>query len=147
MFDSLDACAEAWKRAGNHGEKTDRIARNLRWMRYYSYLNDPARKSEAEIDPHAAEVVELLFRQGLVTPESSVLDIGSGSGTYALAFAARLRGHSDGYGPKRAGNPSRARGAATPDAHHLPRADVGRCFAGEVLLLRFYLNVPRYLRL
>jgi SAM-dependent methyltransferase len=89
MFDTLDACAEAWKRAGNHGAKADRIARNLRWMRYYAQINDPTRPDEAEIDPHAAEVVDLLFRQGLLTPESSVLDIGSGSGTYALAFAAR----------------------------------------------------------
>ena len=89
MFETLDACAEAWKRAGNHGDKACRIARNLRWMRYYAQINDPTRSGEAEIDPHAAEVVDLLFHQGLLTPESSVLDIGSGSGTYALAFAAR----------------------------------------------------------
>ncbi len=89
MFDTLYACTEAWKRAGNHGEKAVRIARNLRWMRYYAQINNPTRPDEAEIDPHAAEVVELLFRQGLLTPESSVLDIGSGSGTYALTFAAR----------------------------------------------------------
>jgi len=100
MFDTLDACAEAWKRAGNHGDKADRIARNLRWMRYYAHLNDPTRTDEPEIDPHAAEVVELLFRQGLLTPESSVLDIGSGTGTYALAFAARCAEVTrDGYGP------------------------------------------------
>ncbi len=33
--------------------------------------------------------MDRLFREGLLTPESSVLDIGSGSGGYALAFAAR----------------------------------------------------------
>ena len=48
MFDTLDACAEAWKRAGNHGAKADRIARNLRWMRYYAQINDPTRADEAE---------------------------------------------------------------------------------------------------
>ena len=89
MFDTLEACTIAWKRAGQHGDPSERIARNLRWMRYYAYLNDPHRADEAEIDPHAAEVVDLLFQQGLLTPESSVLDIGSGTGTYALAFANR----------------------------------------------------------
>lgn len=89
MFDSLDACVDAWKRAGNHGSKEERIERNLRWMRYYAYVYERQRDAEASVDPHAADVVDTLFRQGLLTPESSVLDIGSGTGAYALAFASR----------------------------------------------------------
>ena len=89
MFDSLDACIDVWKRAGNHGSKEERIERNLRWMRYYAYVYDQQRDMEASVDPHAADIVETLFRQGYLTPESSVLDIGSGTGAYALAFASR----------------------------------------------------------
>ena len=89
MFDSLDACVDAWKRAGNHGSKEERIERNLRWMRYYAYIYERQRDAEASFDPHAADIVDALFRQGLLTPESSVLDIGSGTGAYALAFASR----------------------------------------------------------
>lgn len=89
MFDSLDACIDAWKRAGNHGSKQERVERNLRWMRYYAYIYECQRDSEASVDSHAADVVDTLFQQGLLTPESSVLDIGSGTGAYALAFASR----------------------------------------------------------
>lgn len=89
MFDSLDACVDAWKHAGNHGSKEERIERNLRWMRYYAYVYEHQRDTEASVDPHAADIVDTLFQQGHLTPESSVLDIGSGTGAYALAFASR----------------------------------------------------------
>jgi len=89
MFDSLEVCINAWKHAGNHGCKQERIERNLRWMRYYAYLYERQLDLKASVDPHAVDVVETLFRQGLLTPESSVLDIGSGTGDYTLAFASR----------------------------------------------------------
>ena len=89
MFDSLEVCINAWKHAGNHGSQEARIERNLRWMRYYAYVYERQRDAETSIDPHAADIVDTLFRRGLLTPESSVLDIGSGTGAYALAFASR----------------------------------------------------------
>lgn len=89
MFDSLDDCVDAWARAGNHGSKDERIERNPRWMRYYAYIYERQRNAEASVDSHAADVVDTLFQQGYLAPESSVLDIGSGTGAYALAFASR----------------------------------------------------------
>ena len=89
MFDSLEACAAAWEQAGNHGDAAARIARNARWIPYYSFIAAGREENEAAIDPHAAEVVDGLFSRGLVRAGSSVLDIGSGTGAFAHAFAAR----------------------------------------------------------
>ena len=89
MFDTLDACAAAWAQTGNHGDTLARIKRNARWIEYYSVIAAGREESEAAIDPHAAEVVAGLFSRGLVRAGSSVLDIGSGTGAFSHAFAAR----------------------------------------------------------
>lgn len=89
MFDTLEACAAAWEQAGNHGDTHARIERNARWIEYYSFIAAGREENEADIDPHAAEVVDGLFSRGLVRAGSTVLDIGSGTGAFAHAFAAR----------------------------------------------------------
>jgi len=89
MFDTLEACVSAWERAGNHGGRQARIERNLRWTRYYACLAGRRPDAGRPLDPHAVEVVETLFVQGALTPGSSVLDVGSGTGSYTAAFANR----------------------------------------------------------
>ncbi len=89
MFETLEACAAAWEQAGNHGDTLARIERNARWIPYYSFIAAGREETEAAIDPHAAEVVDGLFSRGLVRSGSTVLDIGSGTGAFAHAFAAR----------------------------------------------------------
>ena len=89
MFQTLEDCADAWKAAGQHGSREERIARNLLWTRYYAGLTCKQSGENATISPRAAETVDRLFREGLLTPESTVLDIGSGTGDFTLAFAAR----------------------------------------------------------
>ena len=89
MFETLEACAAAWEQAGNHGDIQTRIERNARWIPYYSFLASGRDEAEAAIDPHAAAVVDGLVSRGLVRAGSSVLDIGSGTGTFAHAFASR----------------------------------------------------------
>lgn len=89
MFETLEVCAAAWEQAGNHGDIQTRIERNARWIPYYSFLASGRDEAEAAIDPHAAAVVDGLVSRGLVRAGSSVLDIGSGTGIFAHAFASR----------------------------------------------------------
>ncbi len=91
MFATLEECIAAWEQAGQHGDLRQRIERNARWIPYYAYLADQRGNNDAAIDPHAKEVVAHLFDRGLLTLESGVLDIGSGTGNFALAFAQRCK--------------------------------------------------------
>ena len=89
MFDSLESLNRAWKQAGKHGDKQARIERNARWIPYYSFLAAGREEAETAIDPHAAEITSVLFDQKLVSNRETVLDIGSGTGGFSHAFAAR----------------------------------------------------------
>ena len=89
MFDTLEACAAAWEQAGNHGDIQTRIARNARWIPYYAFLADGREEADAAIDPHAAAVADGLVSRGYLGAGSTVLDIGSGTGAFAHAFASR----------------------------------------------------------
>ncbi len=87
IFSTLDECKQAWEKAGGHGEKQDRIARNIRWLAYYGYLAKKQENAEAYLNPVAEEAVEFLAAQQVLTTKSTVIDIGSGTGGYSLAFA------------------------------------------------------------
>ncbi|HML68824.1 MAG TPA: class I SAM-dependent methyltransferase [Clostridia bacterium] len=89
MFETLEACAAAWEQAGNHGDIQTRIERNARWIPYYAFLADGRDEAQASIDPHAAAVADGLVSRGYLSAGSSVLDIGSGTGAFAHAFASR----------------------------------------------------------
>jgi SAM-dependent methyltransferase len=88
MFDSLETLALAWEQAGGHGDQNARIERNARWIPYYCFLATGREEATAAINPHAAEVAQALFDRGLISPGSTVLDIGSGTGGFTHAFAS-----------------------------------------------------------
>jgi len=87
MFQTIEECRSAWEAAGKHGTKSERIARNQKWIQYYQGVAQTQKDSLADRDPHAEEVVRGLTEAGWLTRGDSVFDIGAGTGKYALAFA------------------------------------------------------------
>ena len=84
----LDEAKLAWEQEGKHGDRAARIARNVKWARYYRYLAESRFDSgEVGFDPHAEEVVLYLLSNGWLDENSSVLDVGAGTGTFALSLA------------------------------------------------------------
>ena len=85
---TLENCEKLWDEAGRHGSVEERIERTKRWEPYYGYL---AKKtlSAPEAEPFAeSPLVTYMVKEGILTPDSTVLDIGAGMGSYALSFAA-----------------------------------------------------------
>ncbi|MDR2360574.1 MAG: class I SAM-dependent methyltransferase [Oscillospiraceae bacterium] len=90
MLKTLDEYRKAWEADSDYGSAEARIDRNSKWLQYYRYIaNGYPEADDAEYNPHAENVSEYLLANGWLTSASSVLDIGSGTGTYALSFAKR----------------------------------------------------------
>ena len=87
MFNTIDECRVAWETAGGHGDISARIRRNARWIAYYKYIARTQKGQPAVIESYAAEVVQYLRDNDWLEPGASVLDVGAGTGTYALSFA------------------------------------------------------------
>lgn len=86
---SLEKCTEIWESAGKHGSKAERIARGKAWHPYYGYLAQKQLGKPYAPNPQNEEIVEYMFREEILRPEDSVLDIGCGMGDYALSMARR----------------------------------------------------------
>ena len=89
MYQTPEDCRAAWEAAGGHGNIDERIRRNAAWIEYYKYIAEKQASRAADFDPHAEEVVQFLSDNGWIRKNDSVLDIGSGMGTYALSFAKK----------------------------------------------------------
>lgn len=86
MFLTLEDCIQSWKEAGQYGTKEERIARNARWIPFYSYAAESQLSSTAPADSHAREVARTLVSAGILNGEKTVLDVGAGTGRFSLAF-------------------------------------------------------------
>jgi len=91
MYRTLEQCKRAWVDAGQHGDRQTRVARNRLWARYYAHLAGEGEDGPARIDAQARDAVDRLIAAGRLKPRDTVLDIGAGTGTYALALAGRCQ--------------------------------------------------------
>ncbi|MGM9557933.1 MAG: class I SAM-dependent methyltransferase [Oscillospiraceae bacterium] len=86
---TLEESKQAWLKQGQHGSVDERLQRYAAWDAYYAYLAEKRRDAPPEPSMAAREVTAYLEREGVLTPQSSVLDIGAGMGDYSLTMAAR----------------------------------------------------------
>lgn len=104
---TLDECARLWDEAGRHGDAEERVRRLGQWLPFYSLAADEwdagwsdeqgvggagqgteGEEALGEETPEEDPFVGRLVAEGLAQPGDAVLDVGSGVGDHALAFAA-----------------------------------------------------------
>lgn len=88
---TLENCEKLWEEAGQHGTVAERIARTEKWFPYYRYLARSAATAPLPAGDAPSPFVAYLLREGVLSPECSVLDIGAGMGGYALEFGRFCR--------------------------------------------------------
>lgn len=87
MFLTLEECISAWEKAGGHGTKEERIARNARWIPFYSYAANKQLGDTNGSDRHSKQISRILQDADVLQKGGTILDLGCGTGRYSLAFA------------------------------------------------------------
>lgn len=80
-------CARQWQDSCGWLSVEQRVQNNLKWVRYWDHL--ALRSQSGTASPLALQVLEELERIGMLNQSSTVLDVGAGTGAYALPLAAR----------------------------------------------------------
>lgn len=91
MLYTLEECERLWDEAGRHGTRQERVERAKRWLPYYAYLAEKQGNIPFKAESDEDGFVARLCRDGMLTAEDSVLDVGAGMGGYALELAQRCR--------------------------------------------------------
>ena len=86
MF-TLEEYKKAWEESGKYGTPDERIKRNKLWMPYYSFVAEQMLGTHYTENKDARDMLQFLINEKALTAEDCVLDIGAGSGRYALEFA------------------------------------------------------------
>lgn len=81
-------CAQQWQESCGWLSAEQRVQNNLKWVQYWTHLALHRQNSNAA-SPLAPQILDELERIGLLTPHSTVLDVGAGTGAYALPLARR----------------------------------------------------------
>lgn len=88
---TLENCEKIWDEAGKHGTIEDRVARSKLWEPYYSYLAEKVINMPLAENIYEPPFVSHLVKEGVLTKDTAVLDIGAGMGNYALSFAKHCK--------------------------------------------------------
>ncbi len=88
---TLQTCEKLWDEAGQHGTPAERIARTRTWFPYYDYLAKSARGKSFSLHDAPSPFPAHLLREGILTSDATVLDIGAGMGGYALELSRHCR--------------------------------------------------------
>ena len=88
---TLENCEKLWEEAGKHGTIEDRITRSKLWEPYYRYIAEKMMNMPLAEDIYEPPVVSYMVKEGVLTKDTSVLDIGAGMGNYAMSFAKHCK--------------------------------------------------------
>lgn len=89
---TLERCEALWAEAGKHGTPAQRMARTEKWLPYYAFLASHAGDEPYALPEKPHPIVAEMLREEILTRESTLLDIGAGMGSFALAFARECAG-------------------------------------------------------
>jgi SAM-dependent methyltransferase len=87
-MDEADARA-AFESASNAGTREERKKRNLRWREYFDRISRRQTGGTYRDAPLARRVTGFLAGEGMLGPGTSVLDIGAGTGRFAIPFSRK----------------------------------------------------------
>ena len=83
----LDVLLERWEKQYRYGTVEDRSAREARWEPYYSMVYASQLDQPFHIPDEPEPAVRVLLDEKLLTPGTSVLEIGCGTGLLALSLS------------------------------------------------------------
>lgn len=88
---TLENCEKLWDEAGHHGTIEERMERTKRWESYYNLLAEKAMTVTVSEIICQSPFVTHLANEGILTPNTTVLDIGAGMGSHAFPFGKICR--------------------------------------------------------
>jgi len=80
-------CQAVWEEKYSHLSKETRLENNQKWLRYWDYLAQKNEDSIGSASEFPAQIISYLKQEQIIAQESTILDIGSGSGSFVLPLA------------------------------------------------------------